>query len=238
MRAILMAAGKGSRISRMIEAVPKCTLPIGGKPLIRRTVELLRENGIACEVCVGYKREQVCQALEGLDVVYHYNPFYEVTNSIASLWFARESICEDMLLLNADVYFSHALLQKLLARREEAIMLVDRERRLTGDYFFSTADNGCIKKYGKDLPIELRSCEYVGVAKLDRAFCPLFTRRMEELIQKGKYRLWWENVLYSMADEGEHAIHTLDVEGEFWSEIDYFDDYERILKYMEQSREI
>lgn len=55
MRAILLAAGKGTRISRMIEPIPKCTLPINGEPLIRYTVKMLVEKGMDITVCVGYK---------------------------------------------------------------------------------------------------------------------------------------------------------------------------------------
>ena len=57
MKAILLAAGRGTRISRMVEAVPKSTLPIDGIPLIRHTVELFSSAGIECVVGVGYQKE-------------------------------------------------------------------------------------------------------------------------------------------------------------------------------------
>lgn len=56
MKAIIMAAGKGTRISRMIDEVPKCTLPVNGVPLIRHTVEMLSREGMEICVCVGYQR--------------------------------------------------------------------------------------------------------------------------------------------------------------------------------------
>lgn len=103
MKAILLAAGRGTRISRMVENIPKSTLPIDGTPLIRRTVVLLQSVGIECVICVGYQKEHIYAALEGLDVTYYVNPFYDITNSIASLWFAAEQINDDTLILNADV---------------------------------------------------------------------------------------------------------------------------------------
>ena len=57
MRAILLAAGKGTRISRMIEPIPKCTLPIKDVPLIRHTVNMLMDRGMDVTVCVGYKKD-------------------------------------------------------------------------------------------------------------------------------------------------------------------------------------
>lgn len=236
MRAILMAAGKGTRISRMVADIPKSTLPINGEPLIRRTVKLLQKFKIECTVCVGYRKEKIYEALSGLDVDYCVNPFYNVTNSIASLWFARAYVQGDMLLLNADVFFTEDILTLLLRDARSAVLAIDKSRVEEGDYFFKTTDNGCITKYGKDLPLEERSCEYVGMCKLQSEFCQAFVQRMEQLIDQAQYGLWWENILYSFTDECE--IYTIDVRGKFWAEIDYFDDYERILKYIETQQNL
>ena len=54
---------------------------------------------------------------------------------------------------------------------------------------------------------------------------------MDKLIYSQQHDLWWENVLYSLTEQED--IHTIDVRGIFWSEIDYFDDYERILDYLD-----
>ena len=237
MKAILLAAGKGTRISRMIEEVPKSTLPVAGIPLIRQTVSMLLKRKIEVVVCVGYKQHKIKEALAGFEVKYYENPFYNITNSIASLWFAREQLDDDLLILNADVYFSEEILDLLLHDINDVVMTIDKTRTSVGDYFFETTDNGCIKKYGKELPLERRSCEYVGLAKISKAFSPLFLERMNKLIEEQNYNYWWENILYSFTDAKEKNIFTIDVDGRFWAEIDFFDDYERILNYIEK-REI
>ena len=235
MKAILLAAGRGTRISRLVEAVPKSTLPINGVPLIRLTVELLNRNNIDCIVCVGYQKEKIYAALDGLNVKYCENPFYDVTNSIASSWFAREHINDDMLILNADVFFSQDILNMVLKDKNDVVMAIDKSRIETGDYFFATTDNGCITKYGKDLPLTERTCEYVGLCRMNKNFTPLFIDKMNELIHTNKHSLWWENILYSLT--AQRDIYTVDVDGMFWAEIDYFDDYERILKYVKDKGE-
>lgn len=230
MKAILLAAGRGTRISRMVEDIPKSTLPINGKPLIRITAELLLKANIDITVCVGYRSEKIHKALEGLDVQYYTNPFYDITNSIVSLWFAKDELVGDVLIINADVFFSEEILQSVLNDNRDVVMAIDTGRTATGDYFFSTTDNGCIKKYGKDLPLQERSCEYVGMAKISESFLPTFLYRLDKLIGKQNHQKWWEDIIYSFAKERD--IHTIDINGEFWSEIDYFDDYERILNYI------
>jgi len=234
MKAILLAAGKGTRISRMVKAVPKSTLPVNGVPLIRITVEMMKSEGINTVVCVGYQQHKIKEALNGLDVTYYYNPFYDVTNSIASLWFARDELQtdEDILILNADVFFTKKILYKVLEDERDVVMMVDKTRTTTGDYFFSTNDNGSIRAYGKDLPLQLRKCEYVGIAKIRNEFIADFTNRMNYLINRQQHHMWWEDIIYSFTDNNEKDIFTKDVDGLFWSEIDYFDDYERILNYI------
>ena len=77
-KAILMAAGRGTRISRYIGDMPKCVLDIGGQPLVRYVVEMLLNNNIEIAIVVGYKKEMVIKALEGLPVTYYYNPFFDI----------------------------------------------------------------------------------------------------------------------------------------------------------------
>lgn len=239
MKAILLAAGRGTRISRMIEELPKCTMPIDGIPLIRYSVEMLLDAGLEIVVCVGFKAEKIYDALEGLPVKYYFNPFFEITNSIASLWFAKEEIADmhdELILLNADVFFSETMLHRLINNGFDACVLSDKTRTDLGDYFFETTDDGCIEKYGKDLPFVKRSCEYVGMAKISKHFTMSFYNRLNQLLKDQQYDLWWENVLYSFAGS-EKKINTIDVEGEFWAEVDYFDDYERVLRHIERSRQ-
>lgn len=230
MKAILLAAGKGTRISRMVEEVPKSTLPINGIPLIRHTTSMLLEAGMKIYICVGYQRDKIMKALDGLDVTYYNNPLFDITNSIVSLWFAKDEFDDDMLILNADVYFSEEILKRILCDNHEVVMAMDTGRVEVGDYFFKIV-NGCVKKYGKDLPRSERNCEYVGIAKVKKEFNQTFCKQMNKLINTQQHGRWWEEVLYTMSSKKD--IHTIDVKGYFWSEIDYFDDYERILEYID-----
>lgn len=228
-RAILMAAGIGSRISRSINK-PKSTLNVGQVPLIRRTVKMLLSKGIEVAVVVGYKGDEVREALKGLEVSYFENPFYRVTNSMASLWFARDFFNDDdVILANADVYWGDGIYESLMSDDNEVIMLADESRVKSGDYFFKVED-GILVDYGKELSLEDRTTEYVGIARLKRGFVPTFVERLSEMVIAEMYGLWWENVLYE--HNTETPIHVIDVSPFFWAEIDYIDDYQRILDYV------
>lgn len=234
MKAFLLAAGVGSRISREVSK-PKSLLDIGdGTPLIRHTVSLLQHYGIEVSIVVGYNKHLFYEALDGMNVTFYDNPFYRVSNSIASLWFAKDALIanDDYLFANADVYFEKDILEKILHSKEEITMLADYRKIEEGDYFFH-CENGLVTKYGKELPIPERTCEYVGIAKVGKNFIEHFKEVMIEMVDSEDYKTWWETVLYSHCEE--FPIHTLDVAPYFWSEIDYIEDYERIVDYVKKS---
>lgn len=232
MKVILLAGGKGTRISKEINDLPKCTLNIGNDiPLIRYTVQLFLKNKIEVAVVLGFKKQMVIDSLKGLDVQFFYNPFYSVTNSIASLWFARDfwSIDEDVLIMNADVYLEQNSIDLMLKDKRSPIMLVDPSRKEQGDYFFKY-ENEILSKYGKELPLEERTGEYIGVAKMNKDFRKIFLEQMEIMISSEMYDKWWENVLYSLSDKGV-PIYVSEMNF-FWSEIDNILDYQNIISYI------
>lgn len=229
MKAILLAAGKGTRISRKISNIPKSLVDIKGKPLILRTIEMLKQNKIDVSVILGYRRELFLEILD--EVKIYYNPFYSVTNSIASLWFAKDEFSEkeDIIVANADVYWDEQILKTLCNSKEDILMLYDSSRKEEGDYLFYVEDN-ILKDHGKELLPEKISGEYVGVSIIRKEFQEKFRERLELLISQEKYDLWWENVLYSFIDE--RNVYVKDIKGLFWGEVDYIEDYYRIVDHL------
>lgn len=232
MKAFLLAAGKGSRISKYIPNIPKCTVDVGGIPLIRQTVEMLLSNGIETTVIVGYRYKEIEKVLEGLPVHLVYNPFYDVTNSIGSLWMAENAGLfseEDSIIANGDVYWSQEILDFMLQQPEEVFLLADSDRVYDGDYFFGT-EQGMLRRYGKELTLEERDCEYTGIAMLRASFVPVFLNRLNELIDAQCHGKWWEDAIYSLSREREILVK--DIHGRFWAEVDFIEDYRRILDYV------
>lgn len=229
MKAILMAAGVGSRLAKDLDR-PKCTWEVGDMPLIKRTAELLTKNNIEIVMIVGYKKEKIFEVLKDYPVKYYYNPFFRATNSLGSLWFAKEELDydDDIILGNADVFWGQEILDTLMQNDHDAVLLGDNTRSTVGDYFFKT-ENDMLVAYGKDLSLQSRSCEYVGLAKLKREFLPTFSRHVQELVDAEAYHLWWENALYEYCKQ--YPVYIQDVNGLFWGEIDYIEDYNRIRRH-------
>ena len=232
MNAIIMAAGVGSRISRHVDK-PKCLLEVEGKSILRRTVEMLVKNGFQPIVVTGYQHQQLKENLTGLDIPLLQNPFFRVTNSLGSLWFAKDYIHQDetLFLMNADVFWEQDIMDILLNEEKDAVLLADSSlsRLQNGDYFFG-CDGEKIVKYGKELARSIRTHEYVGIGKVEPSFLPYFMKKMNQLIEEEHYDYWWENILYSCSEERD--VYIRDIAGHFWAEVDYIEDYERIMEYL------
>ena len=93
MKVLILAAGRGTRISRYLSGNPKCTVDIGGgQCLIQYTVDLLHSRGVKeIGIVLGYKQQVIRDVLEGKGVTFFYNPFYDVTNSICLLYTSSHS---------------------------------------------------------------------------------------------------------------------------------------------------
>lgn len=234
MKAIILAAGRGTRISDEIGPIPKSTLKIAGKPIIRRTVELLQQYHIEVAVCTGYRRRKIEETLKGLEVSYFNNPFYDVTNNIASLWFAQAFLKEDdCIILSADIVFAGDLLEKLLVVSGDLVMVTDSGRIMDGDYFFHMNPDGTIGKFGPDIPPKERDCEYVGLARISSSCVTDFRKKLIELIDEGKTQCYFEYVFFSYIGDPEIRLTTLDVAGSTWREVDRMDDYRKAVNEFE-----
>ena len=145
MKAIIMAAGVGSRLKGINGNKPKCLIKVGDETLIRRSVSLLESRGISdISVITGYKSDLVRRDLQSR-VAYFHNPYFRVTNSITSLWLAKDLLCDDIILMNADLYYEGAVLDTALAQIERAVMISDRTRIDDADFRFGVLGNRIVK---------------------------------------------------------------------------------------------
>jgi len=233
MKAIIMAAGVGSRLSEINDDKPKCLIKAGEQTLIKRIVTQLQQRNIDdITVITGYERHFINQEL-GTSVKYFHNPFYQVTNSIASLWLAKNLLSDSVLLMNADLFFEDAVLDMALLQTRNAVMLSDHTRIETADYRFSVRGD-IILKTGNTLSNHETDCEYVGIVRIDHSFIKEFKDKLETMIKGRDFNNWWEGVLYSFMEDGVNIFHK-DVEGAFWTEIDHIGDYQRLQNWVSKN---
>jgi choline kinase len=233
-KAIIFAAGLGTRISRHIGNKPKCLIEVFGVPLIAYTIDLLQKKGIHdIAVVTGYHADEVERALPDTVHVFR-NPFFSVTNSIASLWFARDFISgpSPLLAMNGDVFVEEIILEKILEAEQGdnmAVMVADSSRIVEADYKFSW-DNGHLEKYGKELQPYETTGEYVGLGIIYPENLAELVSVVDHDVMSGDYNKWWEDAIYIETLYGRN-IGVIDISGEFWVELDFVEDLNRLNEY-------
>lgn len=232
MNVLILAAGRGTRISRYLDGKPKCTVDIGGKTLIQYTVNLLKKKGVKrIGMVLGYRDQVIRDLFPNNEVDFFYNPFFDVTNSIASCWFAKDFINsdDDLMIMNGDVFVEPDVLDMVMNEKMNPVLFADETRKDEADYKFKY-ENNVLLKYGKELQGDDITGEYIGIAKLHKSYIPKFYDKLFSMISEQKHSVWWENVLYELSEN--ENIYVKDVNGKFWAEVDYIEDYNRIQTYI------
>lgn len=122
MKAILLAAGMGTRLGAHTRDKPKCMVPFLGKPLLERQVETLRHCGITdITVVTGYLHEKI--QLPGIKCVV--NKDYATTNMVASLFVAESELHGDVLLAYTDILYEPHLIEAAQASKASIGVVVD-----------------------------------------------------------------------------------------------------------------
>jgi choline kinase len=232
MRAIILAAGNGSRLNGIGGNAPKCLLQLGSQTLIERQIHALRRAGIdEITVVVGCQADRVRRAC-GHRVSYVENARYAQTNSLYSLWMARPLLLGGFVVLNCDVLFHFDLLDDLLGARSDNALLVDY--RTAGQPPFGDEEmkvkvrRGCVVDMSKDMDPAEADAENLGMVKFGADGAATLAAIMDRLIADGGARSWAPRAFAEFARVG--SLHAIGTRGLPWIEIDFPEDYERAVR--------
>lgn len=229
MTAIILAAGKGSRLNGTAGDKPKCLVSAGGMTLIERQIRTLRRAGIDdIAVVVGCQADRV-RAACGETVTYVENRRFAETNSLYSLWTARALLYQGFVVLNCDVLFHPALLDDLLATHHDAALLIayrDPGQAPFGDEEMKVKVRaGCVADMSKTMDPALADGENVGIVKFGPASAPRLVEILDQRVAAGGLRDWAPTAFRQFAIE--RPLHALGTRGYPWIEIDFPEDYRR-----------
>lgn len=223
--AIILAAGRGRRLGSLTDEQPKCLLPVGSASLIEHQLEALAAQGVGPVVAVtGYRAEEVCARVRGRATCL-INPRHAETNSLYSLWLAREHARQGFVLLNADVLFDPEILARVLASAHPEALAVERRSRFEAEEMKVELAGERILAMSKKLEPSRSHAENLGVLKFSAEGARVLFAKMEELLAADGEK---EMVPYAFnALAPAYPLHGVPVEGLPWVEIDFVDDLQR-----------
>lgn len=236
MQAIIMAAGKGSRLGDLTGHRPKAFLEINGIKLIEYNIALLHEYGVKDIIIVtGYQSEQfekLSQGIEGIRCVY--NPFFEIVNVLGSFYMGQDYLSEDTIYMHADTLCSPDIIKELIDRNGDMILPVDFKACDEEAMKVRTCD-GYITEISKDISCDVSEGEFIGIAKVSKEILSDLRIAVKKLMKEKQFNSYFERAIQELIGFHKYKLEVLPTENRFWAEIDFKEDYEKAKKEIPKS---
>jgi len=243
MKAIIIAAGLGSRLASLTEDLPKCLIDVGGKRIVDHQLAAFRTNGITdISMVRGYKAERITIP----DIQYYFNDNYKVNNILASLMYAEPAMNDAFIASYSDIIFEPSVVQKLLTTTADISIVVDTAWQ--GAYNGRTEhplieaekvifdEHGNVREIGKHITLsDAPHGEFIGMLLCTQTGAAIFKKRYHQaktahtgkpFVQAKTFdKAYLTDFIQYLTHEGIKT-HCVPIEGG-WCEIDTPQDIQR-----------
>lgn len=228
MQALILAAGRGSRLGSLTADQPKCLLKLGETPLLVRQIEMLQGAGIQDVLIVtGYRREMIELAIRRFRGVRTlFNPFWPLTNVISSAWMGMRELVDSFIYLHADTIFTPMMLENLINSKGDLVLPYDRHE-CADEEMKVRFEKGRLVEINKTMDARTCDGEFLGVCRIDRAALDRVRSVVEEELDQQRFQSFFEAVIQVLVDRRLAEVIALEVTGQFWKEIDTEEDLQR-----------
>jgi len=244
-KALIIAAGLGSRLKEHTENLPKCMLDFGGKTLLQRQLDAYKKNGIKnISLVRGYKKEKINYK----GIRYFENPDYKNNNILNSIFYGEDVINGNIIVSYSDILFDPIVVKRTLETDHDISVVVDIDWRgyYVGrkDHPISEAENVIFNSNNEVIKIgkintgnEEIHGEFIGMIKLTDSGTKIFKEHFHRLkknywnkpFQRAKIfqKAYLTDFIQELVDIGI-KVHCVIIESG-WKEIDTVEDYQKAL---------
>ena len=189
-RAIIMAAGSGTRLLPLTLTIPKPLIRVNGRRMIDTVIDALHQNGITeIYVVVGHLKEQFrawAQDKPGVRLIE--NPYYETCNNISSLYVAREHLGDCMVLDGDQIIYNRSVLDPRFTRSGYNAVWTEEET----DEWLMQAEDGivrsCSRTGGK------KGWQLYSISRWTEADGMKLRKHLEQEFEGGNRQIYWDDV--------------------------------------------
>jgi choline kinase len=231
-KAIILAAGRGSRMKSLTDERPKCMVELRGKTLLEWQLAALRDAGISeIAIVTGYKRELLAE--QGL-IEFH-NPRWAQTNMVSSLACAQAWLQDEPCIVSySDIFYSPAAVQSLMTCKASLAVTYDpnwlalwTERfgdpLLDAETFRLNADDTLAEIGNKPRSVDDVQGQYMGLLRFTPEGWAEVVRLRSVLTPEQCDKVHMTNTLQQVIDAGRVPIQAVAYSGE-WGEVDSAED--------------
>ena len=242
MKIIILAAGKGERLFPLTKNTPKPLIDLGnGETLLERQLQYLSKSNVIDEVIIviGYLHEQIESKLKSykteLKIKTVYNPFYEISNNLITLWLSKYEMNEDFLIANGDNIIASDVIRDLVNKTNEGIYVTIcyRDKYSEEDMKVNLDPNKKILRVSKE--IKNGDAESVGLVKVSgEKFRKIYQDVLEELARNKDYlNKFWLETFNILANKGVE-INSFEIDKDKWREVDFHFDLHDIIELIKK----
>lgn len=209
-QAIILAAGKGTRLRPVTLEIPKPLIRVNGVQIIDTIIRALHANGITnIHIIVGYLKEQfqfLIKKYPGIDLIE--NPYYDTYNNISSMYVAREYI-EDTIIVDGDqIIYNKQILSPEFKYSGYNAVWVDTP---TKEWLMTVKDDiviQCSRNGGKN------GWQLFGISRWNSEDGKKLRRHLEiEFEEKKNYQIYWDDIaMFCYPAEYRLGIHKMNAE--------------------------
>ena len=225
MKAVILAAGQGTRIRSVHGEHPKCLIEVDNATILDHQLDALYKSGVTdVTIVVGYEKDQIINHVRSRKLShlqrFHFveNPAFAITNNIYSLWLALDWVRGDsFVVLNADVIFDADVLDRAVRANAPISMIVDP---LWRDETMKVIIHGDrVIQMSKKIAREQFSGTYIGITIFSKDIQARFVEKMTSVISAGRVNEFFNVAVQELVDDGVHVGYT-STDGLAWAEID------------------
>jgi len=240
MKAIILAAGQGSRLRPITNEIPKCMVPLNGVPLIDITIKRLQASGISDIVVIGgYKYEVLQKHLRPFGVKVCFAENYDKSNMVTTLFSCENELNDDVIISYSDIAYTVENLKKLINCEAQIATIIDKDWRALWQFRIDnplddaeslvlSEDNHILELGKKTSDYGKIQAQYIGLSKFSKEVLPKvidFYRHMDKTADydgKNFQNMYMTTFLQRLIDSGNPLQGVLIRGG--WLEVDTIED--------------
>ena len=248
MKAIILAAGQGTRLKKYTENLPKGMLSFKGQTIIERQIKMYRKCGISDIIIVtGFESKKIHYA----GVKYYNNDNYATTNMVESLMCAKDEFTDDIVVSYSDIVFDEHMLETMILEKGDFLCAVDDNWKDYWEMRYGTVDYDTeslsIDKYdniielgAENPPLEDIDARYIGLLKFSLNAMNQIVEIINEAHKESENKPWQQSgntvkkaymtdLLNAVIKTGQNvkAVHF----SNGWIEFDTNEDYEKAIEW-------
>ena len=231
-KAVILAAGVGSRIRPLTDNCPKSLLMINGKTILEMMISHIQKCGISEIVFVlGYLQDQIKDYVKTQfpDLVAHYitNKKYKETNTGYSLLLTKDLVQDSTFIkFDADVVFDIAILKNLINSEHDNCLCIDKNIHLDAEEIkVIIREENRVVKASRTVNPEDAIGESIGIEKISPEAAHALFSELEIMMKDEQHHQEYYEAAYERIIEKDVPFHALDISGLKWTEIDTKEDF-------------